>query len=80
MLFRLPEVVATQAQAARRNGHGDYLLAHAVARCLELREQLGVRALLVDALHEKAARFYRAYDFRDTTKSSHALFLPLGKG
>ncbi|MFZ2236845.1 MAG: N-acetyltransferase, partial [Dokdonella sp.] len=28
-------------------GHGDYLIAHAVARCLALREQLGVRVLLV---------------------------------
>ncbi|MFL9584745.1 GNAT family N-acetyltransferase [Stenotrophomonas sp. AB1(2024)] len=60
-------------------GHGDYLLAHAVAR-LGLREQLGVRVLLVDALHEKAARFYRAYGFRETTTNSHSLYLPLGHG
>lgn len=60
-------------------GHGDYLLAHAVARCLGLREQLGVRVLLVDALHEKAARFYRAYGFREAMASSHTLYLPLGK-
>ena len=59
-------------------GHGDYLLVHAVARCLDLREQLGVRVLLVDALHEKAARFYRAYGFREATASSQTLYLPLG--
>lgn len=59
-------------------GHGDYLLAHAVARCLGLREQLGVHVLLVDALHEKAARFYRAYGFREATANSHTLYLPLG--
>ncbi len=59
-------------------GHGDYLLAHAVARSLGLREQLGVRVLLVDALHEKAARFYRAYGFREATANSHTLYLPLG--
>lgn len=59
-------------------GHGDYLLAHAVARCLGLRDQLGVRVLLVDALHEKAARFYRAYSFREATANSHTLYLPLG--
>lgn len=59
-------------------GHGDYLLVHAVARCLGLREQLGVRMLLVDALHEKAARFYRAYGFREATANSHTLHLPLG--
>jgi GNAT superfamily N-acetyltransferase len=60
-------------------GHGDYLLAHAVARCLGLREQLGVRVLLVDALHEKAARFYRAYGFREGAANSHTLYLSLGK-
>lgn len=60
-------------------GHGDYLLAHAVARCLGLREQLGVRVLLVDVLHEKAARFYRAYGFREAMANSRTLYLPLGK-
>ena len=59
-------------------GHGDYLLAHAVSRCLGLREQLGVRVLLVDALHDKAARFYRAYGFREATAFSRTLYLPLG--
>ncbi|WP_421569880.1 GNAT family N-acetyltransferase [Stenotrophomonas sp. PD6] len=61
-------------------GHGDYLLAHAVARCMGLREQLGVRVLLVDALHEGAARFYRAYGFREATTTSYSLYLPLGNG
>jgi GNAT superfamily N-acetyltransferase len=60
------------------SGHGDYLVGHAVARCLALREQLGVRVLLVDALHEKAARFYRAYGFREAAAHSHTLYLPLG--
>ena len=46
-------------------GYGSHLLAHAVARCLDLREQLGVHVLIVNALHEQAARFYRAYDFRE---------------
>jgi ribosomal protein S18 acetylase RimI-like enzyme len=58
-------------------GRGDYLLAHAVARCQNLREQFEVRVLLVDALHEKAARFYRAYGFREATGGSNALYLPL---
>ena len=67
--------VATSEQG---KGHGDYLLAHAVARSLSLREQLGVRVLLVDTLHEKAARFYRAYGFREATANSHTLYLTLG--
>lgn len=67
------------AVSAQGQGLGDYLLAHAVARCLGLREQLGVRVLLVDALHEKAARFYRAYGFREATAESRVLYLPLGR-
>ena len=71
--------VATSQQGKKL---GDFLLAHAVARCLDLREQLGVRVMLVDALHEKAARFYRAYGFRDVSdlsSESESLYLPLGK-
>ena len=71
---RLAIAVSMQGQ-----GLGDYLLAHAVARCLGLREQLGVRVLLVDALHEKAARFYRAYGVREATTESRTLHLPLGR-
>jgi GNAT superfamily N-acetyltransferase len=67
------------ASIEQGKGHGDYLLAHAVARCLALREQLGVRVLLVDALHEKAVRFYKSYGFRETAESALTLYLPLGK-
>jgi GNAT superfamily N-acetyltransferase len=66
------------SSAEQGKGHGDYLLAHAVARCLALREQLGIRVLLVDALHRKAAGFYRAYGFRETTGNALTLHLPLG--
>ncbi len=59
-------------------GHGGYLLAHAVARSLGLRDKLCVRVLLVDALHKDAAGFYRAYGFREATANSHTLYLPLG--
>lgn len=58
-------------------GHGDFLLGHAVARCLALREQLGVRVLLVDALHERAAHFYRGYGFRETMANARVLYLSL---
>ena len=64
--------------AAQGKKHGDYLLAHAIARCLGLREQLGVRVLLVDALHAKAAGFYKSYGFRETAESALTLYLPLG--
>ena len=57
-----------------------YLLANAVMLCRMLREQLGVRVLLVDALNEKAASFYRAYGFRETADQACTLYLPLGRG
>lgn len=68
--------VATFAQG---QGHGDFLLAHVVARCLDLRAQLGVRVLVVDALHEAAAAFYCAYGFRPAAVNARSLYLPLGK-
>lgn len=64
---------------AQGQGHGEWLLAHAVARSLALREELGVRVLLVDALHARAARFYRAYGFRETMAGTRVLYLPLGR-
>lgn len=66
------------SSTAQGQGHGDYLLAHAIARCLGLRGELGVRVLLVDALHPKAARFYKGYGFRETAQSALTLYLPLG--
>ncbi|WP_256645883.1 GNAT family N-acetyltransferase [Thermomonas paludicola] len=74
--IRMGRLAVSASEQGR--GHGDYLLAHAVARSLGLREQLGVRVLLVDTRHEKAARFYRAYGFREATVNSHTLYLTLG--
>ncbi len=68
--------VATREQG---KGCGEFLLAHAVARCLGLRGRLGVRMLLVDALHDKAGGFYRAYGFRAANEQTRVLYLPLGK-
>ncbi len=67
------------AASEHGRGYGEALLANAVARCLDLRGQLGVRVLLVDALHTKAAGFYRAYGFKPTAASALTLYLPLGK-
>lgn len=75
--IRMGRLAVSAGEQGKR--HGDYLLAHAVARCLALREQLGVRVLLVDALHEKAAGFYRAYGFREAVTHARTLYLPLGR-
>ena len=73
---RMGRLAVSSSQQGK--GLGAYLLAHAVARCLGLREQLGVRVLIVDALHENAARFYRAYGFQPVMAKSQTLYLPLG--
>ena len=48
-------------------------------RCLVLRGELGVRVLVVDALDERAAAFYRAHGFNETSGQALTLYLPLGQ-
>jgi ribosomal protein S18 acetylase RimI-like enzyme len=60
-------------------GHGATLLAHAVVRSLGLREHLGVHVMLVDAINDRAAEFYRGYGFRPTASLGRTLYLPLGR-
>ncbi len=64
-------LAVSSAEQGKR--HGDYLLAYAIALCLGLREQLGVRVLLVDALHTKAARVYKSYGFREAAECTDAV-------
>lgn len=73
-LGRLGVAVREQGQ-----GLGAALLQDAVKRCLELREQLGVRLLVVDAKDDRAAAFYTAFGFRPTAAKAQTLYLPLGK-
>lgn len=72
--------LARLAVALGEQGHGlgESLLQDVVKRCLGLRTELGVHALLVDALHDRAATFYRRYGFRETTADALILYLPLG--
>lgn len=67
--------VATEVQG---KGYGQLLLGHALNCCVALRGQLGVRVLVVDALDDKAAGFYQAYGFRETTDRARTLYLSLG--
>lgn len=46
---------------------GIRLLMHAQRSALLLSRKVGVHALIVDALHEQAAAFYRKYDFEELT-------------
>jgi GNAT superfamily N-acetyltransferase len=56
------------------NGLGKNLLRDAIERCAGVAEQVGVRAMLVHALHEDARSFYAQYDFeRSPTDPLHLL-------
>ena len=82
-LPRHPVPVARLARLAvalgeQNHGLGEALLQDVVKRCLGLRWELGIHALLVDALHERAAAFYRRYGFCATAADALTLYLPLG--
>lgn len=82
-LPRYPVPVARLARLAvalgeQGHGLGEALLQDVVQRCLGLRTELGIHALLVDALHERAAAFYHRYGFRETAADALTLYLPLG--
>jgi len=68
------------ANEAQGKGYGRLLLGHATNCSLALRGQLGVRVLVVDALDERAAAFYRLHGFRETAEHALTLYLPLGTG
>ena len=84
---RLPRYPVPAARLARLavssteqgNGFGSLLIAHAVERCMRLRDELGIRLLVVDALSERAARFYTAYGFTPTSGDASTLYLSVGK-
>lgn len=83
-LPRHPVPVARLARLAvslseQGHGLGESMLQDVVSRCLGLRAELGIHALLVDALHERAAAFYRRYGFRGTAPAALTLYLPLGR-
>ncbi len=48
-------------------GHrlGGYLLVDALRRCVRGGREFGARAVVVDAIDERAAEFYRHFDFHD---------------
>lgn len=64
-------------QKAQGKRLGGALLKDAVLRALSVSENVGVRALLVHALHEKAKAFYRHYGFEESPADPATLMLRL---
>jgi GNAT superfamily N-acetyltransferase len=74
---RLARLAVARDEQGR--GLGAALLQDVVKRCLDLRGQLGVRLLVVDAKDQRVVAFYAAYGFRPTADNALTLYLPLGR-
>jgi GNAT superfamily N-acetyltransferase len=61
----------------QRRGIGDLLLIDALKRSLAESESVGSWAVFVEAINEKAAGFYRKYDFIALPDQPLRLFLPM---
>jgi GNAT superfamily N-acetyltransferase len=61
----------------RGRGLGEHLLAHALDTVLTAARSVGVQCVVVDAVDDSAARFYRKYGFLPFTDVPRRLFLPV---
>lgn len=58
-------------------GLGAQLLRDAITRCVGVADVIGVRAILVHALHEQARTFYAHFDFAPSVTDPLHLLLPI---
>jgi len=61
----------------RGKGAGEFLLSNALERALAQSSQIGATAVVVDAIDEKAAAFYRHFDFSEFPNKPERLFLTM---
>ncbi|HER25736.1 MAG TPA: GNAT family N-acetyltransferase [Rhodospirillales bacterium] len=66
--------VSTKSQGT---GIGKVLLADAIKRTLALSDEIGVYAMVVDALNTDAEAFYQGFGFSKLNAATNRLFLPL---
>lgn len=64
-------------KAAQGKGLGRELLIDALRRSLAIEAQMGANGVIVDAIDETAAAFYRKFDFMPLTEDGRRLFLPM---
>lgn len=62
-------------QSAQGQRLGEKLLLHALRRCSRISEYVGVYAVVVDALNERAHRFYLRYGFVPVRDDPNRLYL-----
>ena len=62
-------------EAFQGNQVGMYLLMDALKRSYQISEQIGIVAVIVDAINKKAGNFYKRYDFLEFPENNKKLFL-----
>jgi GNAT superfamily N-acetyltransferase len=65
------------AKPVQGQGLGPLLLVNALKRCLALSREVGIYAVKVDAIDEKAARFYKKYGFIAFSDNPLQLYLAM---
>ena len=63
--------------SAQGQGLGAFLLIDALRRANHISEQIGIRAVEVDAIDDDAKRFYMKYGFAPLLDDQRHLFLPM---
>ncbi len=64
-------------RSVQRQGLGSLLLVDALRRSQHIAEQIGIRAVEVDAIDDEARAFYCKFDFASLLDDPHHLFLPM---
>ena len=76
---RLPATLLARLAVDRTHAHrglGEYLLVHALSRSLVQSAEIASMVVLVDAIDEEAAAFYRKYEFISFPNKPLSLYLP----
>lgn len=63
--------------SAQGKGIGKMLLANAIKRTLAVSNDIAIYAMVVDAINEEAALFYKRYGFSTLAPDGNRLYLPL---
>jgi GNAT superfamily N-acetyltransferase len=75
----IPVILLSRLAIDRKHqgcGLGESLLRDAIARAVQVADQIGVRAILVHALHDQARSFYARYNFEPSpTDPLHLMLL-----
>ncbi len=74
----IPAILLARLAVDRKTqgmGLGGSLLRDAILRTVQVSEQVGVKILLVHALHEEARTFYERFDFEPSPTDPLHLFL-----